>query len=132
MSYGTGPFGSFGFGLPLAESTASRGTAVSSRAIDEHGRIVQTGDETGSFRGMSDTRQRVYILCCLVEEPIKQGPDFEATMRTRIRTALLPLTQKPSPVIKLLGVDVEQTSNGSKKMVRFQDLLTGQADQVDL
>ena len=132
MTFGSGPFGIFGAGLASIPTTSDRGTSVSSREIDGQGRLVQVGDATGSFRGMSDTRQRVYILCCSVVEPIKQGPDFESTTRTRIRTALTPLTSGASPVIKVTAIDVERLDNGSKKRVRFVDLLTGQADQVDI
>lgn len=133
MSYGTGPFGTFGFGLPLSASVADRGTIVSSRSIDKLGRLEQSGDEAGSFTGMNDTRQRVLILCALAgREPIKQGPTFEADVRTRIRKALEPLTAGKSPVIKLIDVRVEQYPSGTKKIVRYRDLRDGEAYEAEV
>jgi len=133
MSYGTGPFGSFGAGLPLSASTDDRGTIVSSRSIDMYGRLVQNGDDAGSFAGMNDTRQRVMILCALAgAEPLKQTSDFEATTRARLRTALLPLTASKPPVIKVLEIRVEQFPNGTKKLVRYRDLTDGAAYEAEV
>jgi hypothetical protein len=133
MSYGTGPFGTFGFGLPLSPSVADRGTIVSSRAIDSTGRFVESGDEAGSYAGMTDTRQRVYILCALaVQEPVKQTADLESTMDKRIRTALRPLTHGAGAVIKLLSVDVTRSPNGTKKLVRYRDLTDGEAYETEV
>jgi hypothetical protein len=133
MSYGTGPFGTFGFGLPLSPSVADRGTIVSSRSIDPMGTLKQSGDESGSFAGMTDTRQRVLILCALAgREPIKQTSDFESVSRARLRKALLPLTSGTSPVIKIIEIRVEQYATGTKKLVRYRDLTDGEAYEAEV
>jgi hypothetical protein len=132
MSFGTGPFGTFGAGLPLSASTDSRGTIVSSRLIDRTGTLVQSGDDAGSFAGMTDTQQRVFILCAYVREPVKQTGDFVSTMKTRIRDALLPLTKKPSPVIKIEDIQVEQSPTGTKKLIRYRDLLNGESYEAEV
>lgn len=132
MSYGTGPFGTFGAGLPLSASVTSRGTIVSSRLIDRTGTLVQNGDDAGSFAGMTDTQQRVFILCAFVKEPIKQTGDFETVMKARIRTALAPLTTGPSPVVKVTDIRVEQSPTGTKKLVRYRDLLNGESYEAEV
>lgn len=133
MSFGAGPFGSFGYGLPLSASTSNRGTIVSSRSIDTIGRLVQNGDDAGSFAGMTDTRQRVLVLCALAgAEPLKQTADFEASARARLRKALLPLTAGKSPVIKLLEIRVERFDTGTKKLVRYRDLTDGEAYEAEV
>jgi hypothetical protein len=117
----------------LSASTDDRGTIVSSRSIDMYGRLVQNGDDAGSFAGMNDTRQRVMILCALAgAEPLKQTSDFEATTRARLRTALLPLTASKPPVIKVLEIRVEQFPNGTKKLVRYRDLTDGAAYEAEV
>lgn len=133
MSFGVGPFGVFGAGLPITTTTADRGTIVSSRSIDAQGALVQSGDDAGSFAGMTDTRQRVLILCALAaKEPIKQTADFDGVVRNSLRTALLPLTAGRAPTIKLLGIDVEQRPNGTKKTVRYRDLTDGEAYEAEV
>lgn len=133
MSFGTGPFGSFGLGLPISASVADRGSIVSSRSIDMIGRLVQNGDEAGSFAGMTDTRQRVLVLCALAgAEPIKQTANFEAETRQRLRKALLPLTAGKAPVIKLIEIRVESFDTGTKKLVRYRDLTDGEAYEAEV
>jgi len=133
MSFGTGPFGAFGLGLPLSESVVSRGSIVSSRSIDSTGRLVQNGDDAGSFAGMTDTRQRVLILCALAAaEPIKQTANFESLTRARLRKALLPLTASKPPVIKIIEIRVDLYPNGTKKLVRYRDLTDGEAYEAEV
>ena len=117
----------------MSASVADRGTIVSSRSIDMLGRLVQNGDDPGSFAGMTDTRQRVLILCALAgAEPIKQTDNFEASTRARLRTALLPLTASKPPVIKVLEIRVDLYPNGTKKVVRYRDLTDGAAYEAEV
>lgn len=133
MSYGTGPFGTFGAGLPISASVADRGTVVSSRAIDMQGRLVQSGDDAGSFAGMTDVQQRVLILCALAgRDPIKQTNNLEAAIKTSLRAALAPLCTGTGAVIKLVDVVVERRDNGVTKIVKYVDLTNGESYEAEV
>lgn len=132
MSWGTGPFGSTGLGVPIAELPSEPHTTLSSsRSIDfPTMRYVQNTD--GGFKGMSDTLQRVLLAIAFgVREPKIITPQALRQVENDVRISLEPLTKQPNPAIKLISVsaadDGKQTTT---KTVVFYDYSLGKQQEV--
>ena len=126
MSFGTGPYGSSGLGMPTVTTAATQTTTiVSSQAIDGVTKDYLLADD-GNPIGMDDTMQRVMLLTAFeVDTPKLVGLDFEATMSAQIRKALLPMTASRPPAIRIDGIDIDSKNGTTQIVVNYTNLLRG-------
>jgi hypothetical protein len=132
MSFGTGPWGTTGVGVPVAELPSEpRTTFSSSRSIVfETMRYEQ--NEDGGFKPMSDTLQRVLLAIAFgVKEPKLITPQALRQVENAIRVALEPLTRPPRPAIKLLRVEaLDDGKQTTTKIIEFFDYATNTTQSV--
>lgn len=130
---GFGPFGTTGFGIPIADlEDAVRTSLSSSRKIDAETMTYVENDD-GGFDPMSDTAQRVLLLIAFeVKEPPILDARYPAIMEARIRKALSPLTSGREPAIKILSISVgtDGRQTGRKRIV-FKDLKSSTTQTVE-
>ena len=132
MSFGIGPFGTTGLGVPVAELPSEPRTTYSSSRSIAFETMTYVQNEDGGFKPMNDTLQ--CVLCALafgIKEPSVITPRALREMENAIRVTLEPLTSGPRPRMKLLSVvasdDGKQTTT---KTVKFFDYVTNTTQTV--
>ncbi len=104
--FGLAPYGLFAIGFdydtPLAEA---RGQLTSSRLITATGDVAQTDDDTGAFKAMPDTAQRVLLLLAELRAPRKIVGSFAYSLEAEVRRVLRPVTTGRDAAARIVSVD---------------------------
>lgn len=127
MAFGTGPWGTDGYGIPLPPPPGpNESSLTTSRAIDAAtGRYLC--DAAGNFLPMDDVSQRVLLLVSFASVA---SPFITATalsdQKAAITKALEPLTKGTTPAIQILDLTLtDDGKDGVTRTLTFKNLLTG-------
>ncbi|MBU0572033.1 MAG: hypothetical protein KKG95_08180 [Candidatus Omnitrophica bacterium] len=133
MPFGVGPYGVGPYGLPLAILPGELTAPIhSSRYIDKDGRYIIDA-ETGEFAPMDDVHQRIYLLLAYnFEMPKLVGKDFDNDLKSRVRTALILLTQPPEPAIRLETMEARWEAGNTYLHVTFYNYQSGLTEDIEV
>lgn len=131
MSYSQGPYQLFTT-LPVPPRPA----ISSARKINFTTKRYEVNENTGGFKRMPPTAQRVLLLICFeVEDSLFITPQGQSKVKLEIEKALSVLTDVASPLIQIRRIEVGSDFAGQGfRRVTFKDLTknTGNDQTVQL